>query len=134
MSLESLCREIIETGRKAPKRPWVLGQWNIFDEDRDAQKNGLPYWTLVDGFEVIATGPYGRKSINTDSVVRGTGYDCDGLDADSEYLLIAANNAEKLARAVFVLHSALKKSLVSVGVKHIEQALAEVEKLMETKL
>ena len=69
---------------------WLFGYWTIFDEDREAQKRGEPYWTFVekgphlDEGLTFAEGPYGRKSMDPDAIVEGIGYECDGLNVSPE--------------------------------------------------
>ena len=71
--------------------PWIWGEWVIKDEDREAQKRGEPYWTLEQGFECLARGPYGRKAINPEQILRGDGCECDGVEISiADALLIAA--------------------------------------------
>ena len=71
---------------------WVMGEWTIYDEDREAQKRKEPYWTLVKGEGGICRGPYGRKATDPEYIVGPTGYEADGIHVDAKALpvLLAA--------------------------------------------
>lgn len=71
---------------------WVWGRWDIFNEDRDAQRRGDPYWTLCpDNPDTLTVGPFGRKEKYPDSILELGGYECDGIFAEEgDARLIAA--------------------------------------------
>lgn len=85
--------------------PWVVGNWKILNEDRVAQRQGKPYWTLVPedalGVTSLCRGPYGRKALMPESVIHACGYDVDGLDFDADFLellLSQLNDSPKEAK------------------------------------
>lgn len=89
---------------------WLFGYWTIFDEDREAQRLGKPYWTFIEKGEydddlTFAEGPYGRKSMLPDAIIRGIGYECDGLSVspeDAAYIVKAVKfHAEFVEAAKF---------------------------------
>jgi hypothetical protein len=65
-------------------KQWVMGRWTIYDEDRAAQVRKEPYWTLEAGEDGIAEGPVGRKAMDPEFVVRGSGWECDGIAVSEE--------------------------------------------------
>ncbi len=79
--------------------PWVYGSWQILEQDREAQRQGKPYWTLRPpnnyGANCIASGPIGRKSMNPEEIICPIGYEVEGLifadDEDLEYFLEKIN-------------------------------------------
>lgn len=83
-TIEQVCREIIEAGEKATKRPWTTsGEY----------KKTIDY--------KIHT-PSGRAWTIGDAIYHEQDFDC-------EYIVTAANNADKLARACLVMRGALEK-------------------------
>ena len=72
----------------ADEADWVFGEWNILDSDREAQRQGKPYWTLQEpvgyGSMVLTRGPLGRKAMEPESTIYATGYETDGLGCSEE--------------------------------------------------
>ncbi len=70
--------------------PWVYGKWDALAEDRNSQGH-LLRWTLVpvDDWEsgVFCRGPYGRKADMPETVIQAIGYDAEGIDFDSDFLV-----------------------------------------------
>ena len=66
---------------KATEGPWVLASADIFPEDREAQRNGRPYWTITEPEEgmTIRRGPMGSKHMDPARVIDGAGFDADGI-------------------------------------------------------
>ena len=78
--------------------PWVWGSWKIFPEDRQAQKEGKPYWTLCEEEpDTLAQGPFGRKSFHPESIIETEGYECDGISANEFDAPLLAAAPELLA-------------------------------------
>lgn len=78
------------------KRVFVLGEWTIFDKDREAQRKGKPYWTLIEG-EDVCEGPLGRKALKPESFIYSTGYETEGLGLeDPQFVLDALNQHASL--------------------------------------
>lgn len=92
--------------RKSKPGEWVHGcEWTIYDSDRDAQKRGEPYWTLVrdPGSSNIAIGPIGRKSRETESVINVLGQGIETIEMseiDGELIVSAVNGAIETALAL----------------------------------
>ncbi len=89
--------------------PWVWGSWTILDEDRESQRQGKPYWTLVaDGGTggVLTQGPLGRKAMQPESIIDAEGYETEGICCRSpdDAALIAA--APYMLRALELVLSA----------------------------
>jgi hypothetical protein len=84
--------KIREAAEKATQGEWLIGDWGIFDSDREAQKRREPFWTLINGDNGIVKGPFGRKSNNPEYIIRAVGYDECGLEIsteDTEYITLA---------------------------------------------
>jgi len=79
-----ICEEIIEAGGKATKRPW---RWEYGTDDR-----GQPYGGLI----YTAGGVSMRRQIAR--IMRLV-----DVEGDTEYIVSAANNADRLARAYLAL-------------------------------
>lgn len=79
---------------------YVMGEWTILDEDRKAQKEGKPYWTLVEGERKdLCLGPYGRKAMKPEYEIQGVGFEVDGIHiANEKYVLEALNNYDDTHR------------------------------------
>lgn len=104
------CNEMISLREKATQGEWAFGSWTIFDKDRDAQKRRDPYWTLVEGDDVLAVGPLGSKYLDTKSIISPSGYEADGLNvegADAKLIVYAANSSAQLAKALKIVTEAL---------------------------
>lgn len=95
--------------------PWLWGTWTILDEDRPAQRRGEPYWTFIKSEfpDSLARGPYGRKARETEHVIQGTGYECDGIhcnnEADAAMIQETPETLACLERAVRGLEIALEQ-------------------------
>lgn len=86
--------------------PWLRGKWTIYEKDRAAQARGEPYWTFEKSEygNDYAHGPYGRKAMQPDRIVDGTGWEHDGPifynDKDEALFLAAPEMLEKLKKWV----------------------------------
>lgn len=90
-----------------PSPLFVVGRWTILDEDREAQRKELPFWTLVEGDEIIAEGPIGRKSLGTDSYIYPCGPECDDIGMkDPDHVLKALDLHVRLVEALEKEHEA----------------------------
>lgn len=98
MKLEQICKEIIEAGEKASQRPWKMsGEF----------KKSMSY--------KIHT-PSGREWMIGDAIYHE-------IDRDAQYIVIAANNADKLARACLVMQEALEKYVEGPQYREVESVL-----------
>ena len=79
-------KAIRERVEKASPGPWVWADHDIFPEDRKAQSEGRPYWTLTDSgyYKTLCVGPIGRKMMSPESILQAGGYDGDGVFRDKE--------------------------------------------------
>lgn len=72
--------------------PWVVGNWTILNEDREAQRRGEPFWTLVPPNNysggVFCRGPIGRKSLEPETVIYPCGYETEGVDFDGDFITL----------------------------------------------
>lgn len=89
--------------------PWVIGQWVINESEREAQKKREPYWTLEPGSDSICQGPFGRKALDTESIVAPIGYEVDGIsvsEADASLICAAPEMLEALKWTMQTIHQA----------------------------
>ncbi len=106
-------KEIRERAEKATPAPWVWGEWTIYDSDREAQKRREPYWTLKESVsQNLCQGPFGRKSLDTESVASGDGHDESSITVntyDANFIAKAREDIPRLLSALEICVEALDK-------------------------
>lgn len=127
MTPQERIKQIKERCEKATPGPWVWGDWDIFREDREAQKRGEPYWTLIEGSwnRSLCRGPIGRKVTELDGIARGDGLEESSISVsneDAEFIAESRTDIPWLIERVEKLEGALNSitsyDLTKIASKH----------------
>lgn len=114
--------------------PWIVGHWTILNEDRQAQKEGRPFWTFVEPkYEgnCLAQGPLGRKTMDTEHIIETTGFGCDGIvmdDADEALIVAAPDLLEASINLINSLDSRFVGHLSNDSLDSIKQLCVAINK------
>ena len=125
MSIEKIKKELDQI----TPWPWVWGYWTIFSEDREAQRKGEPYWTLIDCAYCanLISGPVGRKEKDVKYILSGDGYESDGIiwhnDYDADFIVKAPERIAALIKIIELQMEALED--ISLNTKSKRKASIE---------
>lgn len=132
MTLETRLAEIKKRCEDATEGPWVWGDWDILDEDREAQRKGEPYWTLVaNGYHhmFLCKGPIGRKTLDIEIVARSSGYDEDDIEiseVDAHFIANARTDIPMLLEMVEMYREAFGHFKDDKNKRVIEERLKQI--------
>lgn len=136
MSIEKICDEIIEASEKATSLPWFKGSWS----GRCFEKH--PHSRDICNYKYTKDETTSSISVDSENPIELIGYNDNGpvlSHRNANYIVLAVNQAPKLARALKVMEEALrlisepttaKGFVAQVDQSTAKEALAEAEKLL----